>query len=79
MNNSERIKEFKLQAVLFALEKCNGQPYDSSYVSRIDIMMQEFAELIIRECANIANGGIDPNEDYLIGDDILKHFGVTEK
>jgi hypothetical protein len=35
-------------------------------------------ELIVKECANIANGGIDPNEDYLIGDNILKHFGVEE-
>ena len=41
-------------------------------------MMGKFAELIVRECANIANGGIDPNEDYLIGDNILKHFGVEE-
>ena len=40
--------------------------------------MEKFAELIVRECANIANGGIDPNEDYLIGVDILKHFGVEE-
>ena len=37
---------------------------------------KKFAELIVRECANIANAGIDPDEDYLIGDDILKHFGV---
>ena len=40
--------------------------------------IEKFAELIVRECANIANGGVDPNEDYLIGDDILKHFGVEE-
>ena len=40
--------------------------------------IEKFAELIVQECANIANGGVDPNEDYLIGDDILKHFGVEE-
>ena len=35
-----------------------------------------FAELIVRECANVANSGIDPGESRLIGDDILEHFGV---
>lgn len=40
--------------------------------------MSKFAELIVRECADIANAGIDPAESHLIGDDILKHFGVEE-
>lgn len=44
----------------------------------IPTKLEKFAELIVRECANIANGGIDPNEDYLIGDDIMKHFGVDQ-
>lgn len=44
----------------------------------VDVDLYKFAELIVKECANIANGGIDPNEDYLIGDNILKHFGVEE-
>ena len=35
-------------------------------------------ELIVRECANVANSGIDPAESHLIGDDILEHFGVEE-
>ena len=38
----------------------------------------EFAELIVRECANVANSGIDPAESHLIGNDILEHFGVEE-
>jgi len=37
---------------------------------------QKFAELIVRECAEIANAGIDPAESHLIGNDILEHFGV---
>lgn len=40
--------------------------------------MQKFAELIVRECANIANSGIDPAESHLIGDDILEHFSIEE-
>ena len=39
---------------------------------------EKFAELIVRECANVANSGIDPAESHLIGDDIKKHFGVEE-
>jgi hypothetical protein len=39
---------------------------------------QKFAELIVRECANVANSGIDPAESHLIGNDILEHFGVEE-
>jgi hypothetical protein len=40
--------------------------------------MSKFAQLIVKECADIANAGIDPAESHLIGDDILKHFGVEE-
>jgi hypothetical protein len=36
------------------------------------------AELIVRECADIANSGIDPAESHLPGNDILEHFGVKE-
>jgi hypothetical protein len=40
--------------------------------------LNKFAELIVRECANVANSGIDPAESHLIGNDILEHFGVEE-
>jgi hypothetical protein len=40
--------------------------------------LEKFAELIVRECARIANAGIDPAESHLIGNDILEHFGVEE-
>jgi hypothetical protein len=39
---------------------------------------KKFAELVVRECANVANSGIDPDESHLIGNDILEHFGVEE-
>jgi len=41
-----------------------------------EVEYQKFAELIVRECAEIANAGIDPSESHLIGNDILEHFGV---
>jgi len=43
------------------------------------IDLEKFAELIIRECAVIANETLDPLDDYLIGNDILKHFGVLDE
>ena len=71
---NERIQELIKQAQINDLAiDTNGDLYD---VKRLD--PEKFAELIVRECANIANGGLDPNEDYLIGDDILEHFGVEE-
>jgi hypothetical protein len=38
--------------------------------------LEKFVQLIVRECADIANAGIDPTESHLIGNDILNHFGV---
>ena len=43
-----------------------------------EVEYQKFAELIVKECAEIANAGIDPAESHLIGNDILEHFGVEE-
>ena len=64
---NERIKELLSQAgVHYAV-----MPKDTVY--------EKFAELIIKECADIANAGIDPAESHLIGDDILEHFGVDTK
>jgi hypothetical protein len=40
---------------------------------------KKFAELIVLECADVASSGINPDEDYLIGDSILKHFGVEQE
>jgi len=67
---NERIKELADKAELFA-EWMTPQGLDC-----FDNFKEQFAELIIRECANIANAGIDPAESHLIGDDILQHFGV---
>jgi hypothetical protein len=39
-----------------------------------EVFLTKFAELIVRECANIA----DTAEPYKSNDLILKHFGVQE-
>ena len=64
---NERIKQLAKQAT-----EC----YSNGQERRFD--KEKFAELIVRECANVANSGIDPAESHLIGNDILEHFGVEE-
>ena len=43
-----------------------------------DESLTKFAELIVKECIDVANAGIDPAESHLPGDDIKQHFGVEE-
>jgi leucyl aminopeptidase (aminopeptidase T) len=42
--------------------------------------MERFAELIVRECADVANQHMEHNEgtDYNVGGKIKEHFGVEE-
>lgn len=42
--------------------------------------LEKFAELIVRECANVANQHMEHNEgtDYNVGGKIKQHFGVEE-
>jgi hypothetical protein len=44
------------------------------------IDINKFAELIVRECANVANQHMEHNEgtDYNVGGKIKQHFGVQE-
>ena len=69
---NERIKELLEEAGF----KVNWQHEDVQAIKMA--RFEKFAELIIKECADIANAGIDPAESHLIGDDILEHFGVEE-
>jgi hypothetical protein len=67
---NERIREVWIKA---ASEDSDPDNWDTQ-----EQFMEKFAELIVRECANVANSGIDPAESHLIGNDILEHFGVEE-
>ncbi len=59
---NERIKELVLEAGGSHYPVVGGKP------------LEKFAELIVRECARIA----DKAEPYKANDLILKHFGVDE-
>ena len=68
---NERIKELYTQVCMeqnlpFTLE------HNSAYM--LDAFTEKFAELIVRECAEIA----DTAEPFLSSDLIKEHFGVEE-
>jgi hypothetical protein len=43
-----------------------------------EIFMRKFAELIVRECANIADGLLEDNTGAEVMVRIKEHFGVKE-
>ena len=70
---NERIQELKKQAtkIVETTDHCTGVSE-----SRIEVDLEKFAELIVRECAEVArlNTRID-SKLYLM---IKQHFGVEE-
>lgn len=65
---NERIQKLKAQCFYETREGRNA--FESFTVTRFDT--EKFVELIVRECARIA----DEAEPYKANDLILKHFGV---
>jgi hypothetical protein len=65
---NERLKQLAIEAKLIAPE------YNGFDHTRLSISQQKFAELIVRECADIA----DTAEPFLASDLIKEHFGVKE-
>lgn len=69
---NEKIKQLALQAKLY------------DYVSVAEVMsvtysdLEKFAELIIRECVDIANNVHMCRDGKVIAEDIKQHFGVKE-
>ena len=72
---NERIQELWEKAAESTAAYPSGQ--NNSWETQVNFL-DKFAELIVKECAEIANAGIDPAESHLIGNDILEHFGVEE-
>ena len=77
---NKRIKELVLQSQL-VYETTDGKVYNSweDYVDLTEYV-EKFAELIVRECVDIACKHMELNEgtDYNIGEQIKQHFGVEE-
>lgn len=70
---NERIRELARQAGLIA-------PYGSDREGLRDFDYRKFAELIVKECADIACKHMELNEgiDFNVGEKIKQHFGVEE-
>ena len=70
---NERIKQLERQAIIGVLKGNDpDRDVDRMYISAE--FTKKFAELIIRECAEIA----DTAEPFLSSDLIKQHFGVEE-
>jgi len=69
---NERIRELIREAESTTNEGIGfeGQEY-------LDMLMERFAQLIVRECANRATWAQDTSAAD-IGGEVLKHFGVEE-
>ena len=63
---NERIRELYEQAT---------EEHISNNMAWSELNPEKFAELIVRECANV---GLETHGNYDVHDDILKHFGVEE-
>jgi hypothetical protein len=81
---NERIRELKKQAWEYAMAVHDGlivPPLDKEVWPVDKVFDEKFAELIVRECAELT---LDhKNDDYYAGwldyrDEIKKHFGVRE-
>lgn len=66
---NERIKELALQSQKVIW------PADGNVTELTDLDIEKFAELIVKECARVADVA-DENKCEWIGGNILIHFGV---
>ena len=79
---NERIKELAKQAFIYSCEFAHGPDYSphNPYNELIEKERYDtkFAELIVRECADIAAKNQAENMNWDIAEIIKEHFGVEE-
>jgi len=83
---NERIRELYEQAherkPVMVIDPQTGNPIQAGWANKPmygnEFNPEKFAELIVRECAIIANQHMEHNEgtDYNVGGKIKQHFGV---
>jgi hypothetical protein len=69
---NERIKELELEAAYGTIDP-NGPFTPEEFIK----FTEKFAELIVRECAELATKEYN-NRGAIHGNDLLQHFGVEE-
>jgi hypothetical protein len=75
---NERIEELKKQA-----EAAADEIFDRKGKMYGEIVMEKFAELIVKECAEVGLDSVEDGDDLdaimkRVHNNILKHFGVAE-
>lgn len=72
---NERIKELDQQAVDYANNVCdaNGIYKGKEYLT---VVKEKFAELIVRECMEVANTYQNRGGNCYVDNMIAKHFGI---
>ena len=84
---NERISELGDQAWDYALdhETVNGEAAFGSFINKnfSDLLLEKFAELIVRECIKVVDDTMTENQEMNIGlvmasAAIIAHFGVEE-
>jgi hypothetical protein len=79
---NERIKLLAEQAEQYADDTMNADPatYDTPGQMKVwqELMQEKFAELIVRECMEVANTYQNVGGNCYVDDMIAKHFGVEE-
>jgi hypothetical protein len=71
---NERIQELAVKAKLMAEEDINRQ---ISYNTELKAFAEKFAELIVRECAEVAHCNFHV-DGLTLGNIMKEHFGVEE-
>ena len=69
---NKRIRELYDQCIV-------GRNNDAQWIFEGDLDPEQFAQLIVRECANIVTDAVDHREPAsTYADKIRQHFGVAE-
>ena len=71
---NEQIKKLAKES---GIELFEDKSFGWSVIAGTDNHLSKFAELIIRECADIAT--INQYQSYSAGHYVLRHFGVTNE
>ena len=82
---NERIRQLALQAGDYVNEvytppvrsKTPGKIWEDGHIDWHTQFNEKFAELIVRECAEVGNSG-DPMQDGGIARMIKRHFGIEQ-
>ena len=75
---NERIRELALQANPASKEIYESDNWEYNCAAWCAQDLEKFAELIVRECADVCESFGESGDGYTCSAEILEHFGVEE-